>query len=365
MKIAFIHFWTLRLRRGIETLTLSLANDLAERGIDVSILAARQTQEPLVKPSPRVRIKQFPTFRYYESITISPLYAADMICERYDAVIVFFADFGEGIALKLAAPLRAPHLILYLTFPYESATHRYRAYQRWGWDKQAIQIWADATYTAQRGQEVLNRPVAVLPSGTDPYRFKPDSTKRVALRKQFGFGEEDVVLLNVAALEERKGIGRVIESLPEIRKQCRNVRYLILGEGNERAKLEQRVQELGLGQHVFFAGTTSNLADYYNAADIFVMLPDHEAGSIACLEAMASGLPVVVSETGGYAEVVNTTNGRMIDAFDHAAIVQTIVELALDADFRAKLGKSGRTRILTDFSWQRIGERCVQMLHAL
>jgi hypothetical protein len=84
------------MRRGVETLVQSLANELAKRDLDVSVLTAQQTQTPLVPLSPQVRVKQFPTFRYYEFATIAPLYAFDLIRNRYDVVIVFFADFGEG-----------------------------------------------------------------------------------------------------------------------------------------------------------------------------------------------------------------------------------------------------------------------------
>jgi glycosyltransferase involved in cell wall biosynthesis len=64
VKIAFLHFWTLRLPRGVETLTLSLANALAAQEHAVAILCAKRTREPLVKPAANVRVREFPTFRY-------------------------------------------------------------------------------------------------------------------------------------------------------------------------------------------------------------------------------------------------------------------------------------------------------------
>ncbi len=350
------------MRRGVETLVPSLANELAKRNdVDVSVLTANQTQEPLVKPSPRVRVKQFPAFRYYEFATIVPFYASDLIRERYDVVIAFFADFGEGPALRLASRFTQPRLILYLTFPYESAPHRYRAYQRWGWGEQAAALLADAEYTARRGEEFFHRPVQVLPSGTDPACFRPDAAKRARVRQQFGYSEQDVVLLNVAALEERKGIWRVIEALPAIRAQCPNVRYLVLGEGRDRERLQRRVAELGLDGSVIFGGTTADLPAFYNAADIFVMLPDAEAGSVACLEAMASGLPVVVSESGGFAEVVSVDTGRRVKHQDQATVIKTIAELVSRRALREDLGQTGRQRVIDRFSWERIGDQLYQL----
>lgn len=353
------------MRRGVETLTLGLANELARRDVDVSIVTARQTLAPLIQPDPRVRVRQFPTFRYFEFATIAPFYAVDLIRSRYDAVVAFFADFGEGLALAAARPFVRPNLFLYLTFPYESAPHRYDAYRRWGWNQRAAGILADADYTAQRGQEFLQRPVRVLPSGTDPERFHPDADKRTATRRALGFQEEDVVLLNVAALEDRKGAGRVIDSLPTIRAECPNIRYLVLGEGPDKERLLRRVAELGLQDTVIFAGTTNDLPRYYNAADIFVLLSDAEAGSVACLEAMASGLPAVVSATGGFGEVFTAANGRCVDILDRRAIRAAVLELARDAQLRTRLGENGRTTVIEKYSWPRIAERLLEQIGSI
>lgn len=357
MKIAFLHFWTLRLPRGVETLTLGLANALAECGEAVSILTAKRTRTPLVEPSPRVRVREFPTFRYYEAKTIVPFYAADLVREHYDVVVTFFADFGEARALQLAAPFVQPALVLYLTFPYASAPHRYHAYQQFDWHRRADLILADAKYTAERGTEFFQRPVSVLPSGTNPHRFKPDSQKRAAMRAQLGIPNHAPVLLNVSALERRKGTWRVIEALPQIRARCPDVRYLIMGAGSERVGLEKRAVELGVRDAVLFGGTTADLSPYYNAADIFVMLSDAEAGSIACLEAMASGLPVVVSNTGGFEEVVSQSSGRIVDVNSFESIAKTILELIDNPELRARLGMAGRATIIENYSWESIAEK--------
>ena len=169
------------------------------------------------------------------------------------------------------------------------------------------------------------------------------------------------MLLNVAALEDRKGIWRVIEALPAVRDRFPQIRYLILGEGRTREKLERLVTELGLNGNIIFAGTTTDLPAFYNAADIFVMLPDSEAGSVACLEAMASGLPVVVSNTGGFAEAVNVQSGRMVNIHDQTEIANTLIELAYDEMLCAQMGKAGRATIVEKFSWEQLAARLDQL----
>ncbi len=362
MKIAFLHFWTLRLPRGVETLTLSLANALTAQGHDVSILCAKRTREPLVAPTPNVRVHEFPTFRYYETKTIVPFYAWALAQGRYDVVVTFFADFGEGRAFQMATPFTKFKHVLYLTFPYPSAPHRYHAYKKFGWDKRADILLADAAYTAADGSKFFGRPVSVLPSGTDPERFKPDAEKRAAMRARLGFGENDVVLLNVSALERRKGTWRVVEALPEIRAQCPHVRYLIMGEGPERDNLERRAIELGVRDVVLFGGTTNDLTGYYNASDIFVMLSDGEAGSVALLEAMASGLPAVVSDTGGFAETVNTSCGVRVDISSTPTVIALLQRLVCDANERATLGRRASEVVREKFAWDGLVARFQQLV---
>jgi len=362
VKIAFLHFWTLRLHRGVETLTLSLANELARAGVDTSLVTARRTLEPLVVPDPAVRLYELPTFRYFETLTIVPFYTSILCRERFDVVVTFFADYGEGLPLRISKPLRKYRHVLYLTFPYESAPHRYHAYQRWDWDKSADLILADAAYTAQIGEKILGRPVQVLPSGTDPQRFQPDPVRRADMRQRLGFKEDEVVLLNVSALEARKGTWRVIEALPELLQRCPNVRYLVLGKGEQEQGLRMRVQELGLEKIVVFAGTTPDLPPYYNTADVFIMLSDSEAGSVALLEAMASGLPVVVSDAGGFREVVDDSTGWISPLENPGRLVELLAEAVSSPIERERKGQAARQRILNRYSWSSLANKLIQLL---
>jgi glycosyltransferase involved in cell wall biosynthesis len=361
LKIAFLHFWTFRMRRGIETMVVSLANELAALGQQVSIVTAAASLEPLVSPTDQVHVKAYPTFRYFEFRTIVPFYAFDLLRRQYDVVVVFFSDFGEGAALKLTAPFVQTKTVLYLAFPVESAPHRYHAYLRWGLDRNAATILADAKYTAEQGETYFQRPVQLLPSGTDPNRFRRDEEKRANLRKQLGYEEEDILLLNVAALEERKGIWRVIEALPVICSSCPQVHYLVLGNGRDRERLERRVTELGLGSHVRFLGTTTDLPSYYSAADVFVLLSDSEAGSVACLEAMSSSLPVVVSSSGGFGEVVDESCGRLVDIHKSSDVSSAILEVAQNKEMRMTMGCTGRSKILEHYSWEKIAGQLLEI----
>src|SRR5678815_5341639 len=101
--------------------------------------------------------------------------------------------------------------------------------------------------------------------------------------------------------------------MSRLRSRFPQLRYFILGQGEEKCELEKLVKELGLNDVVLFAGTTSELENAYNMADILVMLTDDEGNSIACHEAMSSGLPVLVSDTGGFIESVPPNAGFRVN----------------------------------------------------
>jgi len=362
MKVAFLHFYTFRLLRGIETLIVSFANQLVAKGVEVSILAARGTLErTLIPVDQRVQVKQFPTVRYYEHFTVVPWYVWDLIRNHYDIVNIFFADFGEAAALRLASRFVDFRLNLYFCYPLDAVPHRFKSFTKCHLDKMATLFLGDSSYVAEGVEAFFHRPCIVVPVGTDTQRFKPDEAKRAETRAELGIQPDEVVLLNVSELEERKGTGRVVESLPYVREKFPLTRFLILGKGDCRERLEKRVEELRLTPWVNFLGTTTELPRFYNAADIFVMVPDKEANSIACHEAMACGLPVIVSNSGGFQEVVDDTCGRIVNAQSRDEIVGAILELAASGMLREQLGSQGRKRIEERLTWDVQSDRLLEV----
>jgi glycosyltransferase involved in cell wall biosynthesis len=362
VRIAFWHFYTFRLLRGIETLILSLANALVKTGADVSIVSASPTTTPLVSPDPRVNIYAFPTPEYYSHQFITPFYVHHFLKHRYDHVVAFFADFGEGSALRIVNRFRDIPLTLYLCYPYAAAPHRYSSFRALGWEQKATVILADAEWIAQEAEQFFHRAVGVVPVGTDPERFRVDTLLRERARKQWRINESDTVILNVSSLEPRKGIARMIQSMSRLAPQFPQLRYLILGKGEQELELRRIVGDLGLGDVVIFAGTTSELEAYYNAADIFVMLTDDEGNSIACHEAMSSGLPVVVSNTGGFVESVPNTAGFRVNPDDIESIDEALSRLITSPDLRQSMGQAGRAHILGNYSWEKTADRFLKQL---
>jgi phosphatidylinositol alpha-1,6-mannosyltransferase len=143
------------------------------------------------------------------------------------------------------------------------------------------------------------------------------------------------VLLTVsrlAASERYKGHDRVITALPKVLERVPDVSYLIVGDGDDRKRLEELAQATGVAHAIKFAGHVSQpeLLDYFRLADVFVMPSTGEGFGIAFLEAAASGLPVIGGNRDGSVDALaEGHNGTLVDPDDVAQLVGAICN-ALD-----------------------------------
>jgi phosphatidylinositol alpha-1,6-mannosyltransferase len=201
--------------------------------------------------------------------------------------------------------------------------------------------------------------VHIIYPAVDPERFHPE-VDGTAVRARYG-ACDDVVLLSVGRLQRRKGHDVAILAVAALRAELPQLRYVIAGDGEERARLEQLVDEHGLRGVVFFAGAVPEheLPAHYAACDIFV-LPnrvdngDIEGFGIVFLEAAATGKPVIAGDSGGVPEAVDRDNtGLLVDGASVTEVASAIRRLASSKETRARLGRAGRLRARDQFSWQR------------
>ncbi len=155
-------------------------------------------------------------------------------------------------------------------------------------------------------------------------------------------------LLSVTRLvraDAQKGVDVVLRAMPEILRRCPEARYVIVGDGNDRAALEGLAAELGITERVEFRGelTDEGLCRAYQEADVFVLPSQQEGFGLVFLEAMYSGLPVVAAQSGSAPNVVEDgVTGMLVAPGDERQIVSAVSGLLLAPDERRKLGAAGR-----------------------
>ena len=180
--------------------------------------------------------------------------------------------------------------------------------------------------------------VTVVGNGVDTEKFFP--MEQAAARRDWGLPLQGRYLITVGGLVERKGFHRVIEVLPALRAQYPDLHYLIVGgasaEGDWTERLQAMVQTAGLEDWVHFLGPVPHerIRELLSAADLFVLSTRNEGWANVLLEAMACRLPVVATDVGGNAEVVNSpTLGRIVPFDDRQALQDSLARaLAHDWD---------------------------------
>ncbi len=218
--------------------------------------------------------------------------------------------------------------------------------------KSVAQVVAVSRFTEQAITTISNghAQVAVIPNAVDVTDFHP-APKDPQLVEQYGLAGRKVIL-TLSRLERRKGHDKVIEALPGILRQVPDAHYLIVGQGEERGRLEALAARMDVADRVTFAGGVDQnmLCHFYNLGDLFIM-PNRrvtegavtEGFGIVFLEAGACGKPVVGGRDGGVPDAVEDgVTGYLVDGNDVLDIETRVVSLLNNPEMAARMGEEGR-----------------------
>ena len=202
--------------------------------------------------------------------------------------------------------------------------------------------------------------IEIVYPAVDASRFNPGVDGR-HLRRRLSLDDDTVLLLSVGRLQRRKGHDVTLAALAQLGGEMPRWHYAIVGDGQERKRLEQLAADHGVADRVTFVGEVDDeqLPAWYAASDIFIMPNrvddgDIEGIGIVFLEAAATGLPVIGGDSGGVPEAVERdVTGLLVDGASVAAVAAAIADLATSEERRGRMGLAGRVRAHRCFSWQR------------
>jgi len=184
-----------------------------------------------------------------------------------------------------------------------------------------------------------------------------------------GAGLLSLCILFVGRLEQRKGLGYLLNACAKIKNSLHNSRLIIVGPGTMlRHRYEKLVEEMGLTDNVVFVGfvPSNELPSYYRSADIFCApATGGESFGIILLEAMACGKPVVATNIQGYASVLaNGEEGLLVPPRDEKSLADALLSLLNDKNLRLKMGAKGRTKA-EKYSWPNISQQVMDYYNSL
>jgi phosphatidylinositol alpha-1,6-mannosyltransferase len=202
--------------------------------------------------------------------------------------------------------------------------------------------------------------VRVVPLGADPVFFRPGIDTH-DVRARYGL-EGGRWLVSVARLTRHKGIDTALQALARLSSRYPDLRYAVVGSGEERETLEAEARDLGVADRVRFLTDVPDrdLPAIYNCAEIYLgvsrlMEQRVEGFGISLAEASACGVPVIAGRSGGIpAAVRDGETGLLVDADRADAVAEAVSGLLDDPGERARLGAAGRRAVESHYNWDRV-----------
>lgn len=354
---------------GSGAVATELGLALAQRGHEVDFLSyarpARLTQFHPRVSFHRAQVTSYPLFRYppYD-LALASLMREVAASRDLDVLHVHYA-IPHAVSAALARDMLGsarPRLVTTLHGTDITIVGAERAYfhpTRYGIARSdavtAVSDWL------RRETELIFAPdcdVRVVPNFVDPERFRPRATGmcRGALA-----AEDEVVLCHVSNFRPVKRVEdvvRIFAGVAAVRPAC----LLMAGDGPDRSRAEELARELGLSERVHFLGEQNEVEGVLAAADLFLLPSEHESFGLAALEAMACGVPVVGTASGGLPEVVEDgVTGILVPVGDVEQSVTRSLALLADRDAHRAAAAAAREAAVARFGVDHVVDRYLEI----
>lgn len=365
---------------GLARHVRKLSENLAELGVEVHVLTRAREESPAeeivddiylhrVREPRRPReLTEFIT--WVEHMNTDMLAAGVELGDRYDFDLVHGHDWlvavaGDHLAKRFGVPLamtvHATEYGRHQGWVDKHPQSHIHGVERWMTNR-AEQVITCSAYMRDHVADIYdieeNR-VAVIPNGIDPSDLQPaDSKEMRRLRAQFAAPDQKLVLL-VGRLVYEKGFQIALEAMPRVIAELRNVRYLVAGSGTHEQQLRAQASQLGLDDHGTFLGWIGDdvLHTLYRIADLTVVPSIYEPFGLVALEAMASGCPCLVADTGGLREVVpHDEVGLRFRSRDPDSLADTAIRVLSDHDLGKRIVDEAYEHVRS-FDWADVAEQ--------
>lgn len=333
--------------RGGQRQSLLLVRELMRKGYAVRFVV--QPDSPLHEKAAAEGLPVLP-IRMRGEADFWAAFRLSRAMKRHDCWLVHLHD-AHAVALGASAARRAKVPLRFISrrvdFPVKDNRFSQRKYTR---DVDGIIAISEGVRKVLLDSGIPSSLISVIPSGIDFSPFR-EVTSRDFLRREFSFAPDDYLVGIVAALEDHKGHTFLIQASKILKEQSPKIKIIVVGTGSLRMELDRQVRDLGVEDIVFFLGFREDVPRILASLDLFVLSSHLEGLGTSLLDAMASRLPVVATETGGIPEVViNHKTGLLVPPRDPAALAQAVLTLYRDRALAARLAGRGFEVVNQKFS---------------
>jgi len=357
---------------GLARHVRKLSEQLVAQGTEVHVLTRGEETSPAEEEMEdvvvhRVREPERPSelgefVAWVEHMNSDMLAAGVELGDRYDFDVVHGHDWLVAVAGDhLAKRFRCPFVVTIHATEYgrhqgwvdKHPQSHIHGVERWMANR-AERVVTCSSYMREHVADIYGleeQRIAVIPNGIDPGELVPVDDLD-DLRARFAAPDERLVLL-VGRLVYEKGFQLALEALPGLIERLGNVRFIVAGSGTHEQELRAQATALGLDEHGSFLGWIGDdvLHSLYRISDLTVVPSLYEPFGLVALEAMASGCPCLVADTGGLREVVpNEEVGLRFRARDPDSLGTMAERLLTDSELRERLVAEASEHVLS-FDW--------------
>jgi glycosyltransferase involved in cell wall biosynthesis len=358
---------------GAERQAEQLARGLRRLGFEILVLTLRYRGDlPLEEERGGIRVVRirYPQIKVLGRLFILLRLAAWLISHRrqYDLVHVQMAEYMAFVSTLVARPLGKPVVVRFARNP-SAVTGVFGDFPefvtRWRFlesvllfgIRRADRIVAISGMIVEMaaGRGLPLDKIVRIPNGVDVETFRPVSaTERERIRRVLDVRSGPAVVF-MGRLIPRKGVADLLRAWVEITAKRSDATLYILGTGKSQEGLQVQARELGIGDSVQFRGSVENVVDYLRAADAFVLPSHFEGMPNALLEAMACGLPVVVTSVSGVVDIIRKdVNGILVEPKRPDRLAESLIRILDDSKSAFRLGSAARKTVQDRFSIDRV-----------
>lgn len=211
------------------------------------------------------------------------------------------------------------------------------------------------------GEGIDARHIVTIPNGIEIPEKKAGLAAE--LRKELGIRSEDIFLFSAGRLTHQKAHSVLIQAMATIMAQYPETILCIAGDGPLRQQLNDKINALGLDDHVKLLGERDDIAQLMAAADIFILPSRSEGLPIAILEAMGAGRAVIATRTGGIEDVLKDgENGLLVASDTPEQLAQAVFRYLKDPEFKVKMGEAARQCVKASYTLDRMCEAYLNLM---
>jgi len=339
--------------RGGQRQALFLAKKLAERGVNVLFAASRGSA--MLERVMEAGLPYWP-LRTRSQLNPAGVWGLSRAISRFRPHILHLHSsraHGLGVVTASLFGERRPKIVVHRRVDFQPRGKM--AFNSFKYKVPDLYIAISKRVMSALEGFVPQEKMALVYSGVEPADTDPARRERV--RAEFGTTPDAVLIGSVGALVEHKDFSTFIRAASIVHSARPEARFVVFGEGPERSRLEAKIEESGLEGCFTLAGFREQAPEDISAFDIFVVSSSSEGLGTSALDAMNYAIPVIASDSGGLAELIeHGRNGLLFPSGDEGRLAEMIVFMIDDISRRLELGRRAQNLFYRKFTSDRMAD---------